>query len=111
MYRIARAAPAAATALTIVISLAASAADTLRCEGSLIRTGMIAGEVSMKCGRPRDKQVEEVPIRARNANGLGNVVGSTKIETWVYDRGAGQFPAALRFEDGKLKSIEYLTGR
>jgi hypothetical protein len=93
------------------VSLAVSGADTMRCEGALVREGMIGGEVVAKCGQPRDRQIEEVPIRARNRNGAGNIVGTAKIETWVYDRGAGRFPAKLRFEEGKLKSIEYLTSR
>jgi hypothetical protein len=99
----------AATACLLAASFGAFAADTMRCEGAIVREGMIAGEVLAKCGEPSSKRVEEVPIRARNRNGGVNVVGSAKIETWVYDRGAGQFPAALTFDEGKLKSIEYLT--
>jgi hypothetical protein len=91
--------------------LTASAADTMRCETAIVREGMIAGEVLAKCGDPQSKRVDEIPIRARNRNGAVNVVGSTTVETWIYDRGAGQFPAELKFEEGKLKSIEYLTGR
>ena len=84
--------------------------DVMRCNQVLIKVGMIAGEVVAKCGEPMSKSVEEVPIRARNPNGAVNVIGMAKIETWVYDRGYGQFPAELKFEEGKLKSIEYLTG-
>ena len=85
--------------------------DVMRCNQVLIKVGMLAGEVLAKCGEPKSKLVEDVPIRARNHNGAVNVIGTAKVETWVYDRGYGQFPAELKFEEGKLKSIEYLTGR
>jgi hypothetical protein len=85
--------------------------STMRCDRVLVRVGMIAGEVIAKCGEPRSKQIDEVPVRVKNRNGAVNVVGTTKVETWVYDRGYGQFPAELKFEEGKLKTIEYLTAR
>jgi hypothetical protein len=100
-----------ATACLLGVSFAAFGADTMRCENALVREGMIAGEVLAKCGEPSSKRVDEVPIRARNRNGAGTVVGTAKVETWVYDRGDGRFGAALTFEEGKLKSIEYLTSR
>jgi hypothetical protein len=102
--------PLVTAALTLV-ALAAAADDTMRCERSIVRVGMIAAEIMAKCGEPRSKRVDEVPVRARNRNGAVNVVGSVTVETWVYDRGYGQFPAELKFEEGKLKSIEYLTAR
>jgi len=91
-------------------SFTAHGDDTMRCGGAIIKVGMIAGEVLAKCGEPKSKSIEEIPIRARNPNGAVNVVGTAKVETWVYDRGYGQFPGELKFEEGKLKSIEYLTG-
>jgi hypothetical protein len=89
----------------------ASAEDTIRCKGSLVTVGMIDAEVVAKCGEPERKDVESVPIRARRANGSSQIVGSTQIERWTYDRGPGQFPALLTFESGKLKSVELLTRR
>jgi hypothetical protein len=100
-----------AAACLLGSSFAALGEDTLRCDRALVRVGMIADEVAAKCGEPKSKRVEEVPVRARNRTGAVNVVGVAKTETWVYDRGYGQFPAELKFEEGKLKSIEYLTAR
>jgi hypothetical protein len=84
--------------------------NLMRCDAAIVRVGMFAGEVIAKCGEPKSKQVEQVPVRARNRNGGSNIVGATTIETWSYDRGYGRFPALLKFEEGKLKSIELLTG-
>jgi hypothetical protein len=102
---------AVAVACVLGAPFAALGADTMRCDRAIVRVGMIAGEVIAKCGDPKSTRVDEVPVRARNRNGAANVVGVTKIETWIYDRGYGQFPAELKFEEGKLKSIEYLTAR
>ena len=92
-------------------SQAGRADDVIRCRGSLVSAGMIAPQVVAKCGEPKTKEIESVPIRVRRANGSSGVIGAAQVERWTYDRGAGQFPALLTFEEGKLKSIELLTGR
>jgi len=91
--------------------MSAWADDTMRCGSALISVNMVGSQVIAKCGQPKDKSVTEVPQRARRANGTSAVTGTLRVERWTYDRGYGQFPALLTFEDGKLKSIELLTGR
>jgi len=100
-----------AAACLLGSQFAAFGEDTMRCGSALVKVGMIAGEVAAKCGEPKSKRVEEVPVQARNRNGAVNVIGVAKVETWLYERDYGQFPAELKFEEGKLKSIEYLTTR
>ncbi len=95
----------------VVADHAAFADDIIRCKGALIRSGMIAPEVLSKCGEPASKMIESIPVRVRRANGTSGIAGVTQIEHWTYDRGAGQFPALLTFEQGKLKSVELVTGR
>src|SRR5512143_2569125 len=95
----------------LVVASAARADDTLRCGNALITVGMVGPQVVAKCGQPKDKNVTEVPQRARRAGGTSAVIGTLRVERWTYERGYGQFPALLTFEDGKLKSIELLTGR
>jgi len=91
-------------------SFAAHADDVMRCAGgALVRLGMSAEEVVAKCGEPKSKEIEDVPIQVRNKNGAVNAIGTTTMETWTYDRGSGQFPALLKFDAGKLKTIELLT--
>jgi hypothetical protein len=86
------------------------AADTLRCEtGRLIDVGMLAAEVTARCGEPRSRSVEEIPVRARTRTGNVVQTGTTRAERWVYRRGQGQFDAQLTFEDGKLVRIDLLT--
>jgi len=88
---------------------AGMADEVMRCGSALVNVGMIADQVVAKCGEPKSREVEDVPIRQRTRNGAVNTTGSTRIERWTYDRGYGQFPALLRFEEGKLKSIELQT--
>lgn len=102
---------ASVTALLTVCAAPAAAVDVLRCGNSLVRAGMTAGEVVAKCGAPSAKEVIPVPIRVRRPNGTTGVVGTTYIERWTYERGSGQFPALLTFEEGGLERIELLTGR
>jgi hypothetical protein len=92
--------------------LAASghAADTLRCSnGRLIDVGMTAVEVVARCGEPRSRTVEEIPVQARTRTGNVVQTGTTRAERWVYRRGQGQFDAQLTFEDDKLVRIDLLT--
>ncbi len=63
------------------------------------------------CGPPKARIVEEIPVRHRVVTGFSRFSGITLDEQWEYDRGWGKFPAILRFQDGKLKRIEYLRLR
>ena len=93
-----------------LVAVSARADDSMRCANSaLITVGMVGSQITAKCGQPKDKNVTEVPQRARRAGGTSAVVGTIRVERWTYDRGYGQFPALLTFEDDKLKSIELLT--
>jgi hypothetical protein len=84
--------------------------DTMRCRnGRLINTGMTAAEITARCGEPRSRTVEEIPVRARLPNGAVVQTGTTRAEHWIYARGQGQFDAQLTFEDDKLVRIDVLT--
>ena len=93
--------------LTLLSTLPVSAADdTFRCGGKLINTGMTMTDVLAKCGEPTLRTVEEVPQHVRRANGSTYVSGTVTVEVWTYDRGSSSFPSVLRFEGGKVTSIE-----
>ncbi len=107
-----------AAALASVVALCAAgswfteayADDTLRCRnGRLINVGMTSAEVSSRCGEPKSRTQEEIPVRARTPNGNVIQTGTTIAERWIYQRGQGQFDAQLTFEDGKLVRIDLLT--
>src|SRR6185503_11941029 len=88
---------------------AANADDSLMCRNSIVTVGMTPAEVLDKCGAPKDKTAETLPVYARTPAG-GRVQTSTyTVERWTYERGYGRLPAVFTFEDGKLKSIELVT--
>ena len=91
-------------------SFATQADDTMRCRnGRLINVGMMAAEVTARCGQPQSRTTEEIPVRARLPSGNVVQTGTTRAERWVYQRGQGQFDAQLTFEDDKLVRIDLLT--
>jgi hypothetical protein len=95
---------------TLVLFLVATTpvrADTLRCGGSLISTGAIAGNVLEKCGPPDSKEEVSEPVMARRPNGSTYQVGTTTKEIWRYKRGPREFPAVLTFEGGVLKKLVF----
>ena len=90
----------------------ASADDVVRCRnGRLVNVGMVSAEVVARCGEPRSRTAEEIPVRARLRSGAVIQTGTTKAERWIYERGQGQFDAQLTFEDDKLVRIDLLTER
>jgi hypothetical protein len=90
-----------------------AADDVMRCgSGRLIDTGMSPAEVIARCGAPKSRSVEEVPVRRFAPTGASIPTGDlVRTERWTYERGQGQFPAVLTFESGELKRIELTTGR
>jgi hypothetical protein len=102
--------------VSVVIGLAAGSpgasfaqtADELRCGGRIIDVGVAIGYVLDRCGSPLERSTHDVPVRAANPNGTTRVIGTSRVERLVYDRGYGRFPAALEFEDGVLQRIEYM---
>jgi hypothetical protein len=98
--------------LVAAVALPATADDSMRCaNGKLVNVGMVDAEVTARCGAPKSRTVSEQPVRTRGAAGGSVVVGTLRAERWIYERGQGQFDAALSFEDGKLVGIELLKTR
>src|SRR5688572_15914244 len=92
------------------VSSEGRAEDTMQCRnGRLINTGMAAAEVIGRCGEPKSRVVDVIPVQARTRNGNVVQTGTTRAERWIYSRGQGQFDAQLTFEDDKLRRIDFLT--
>ncbi len=101
-----------AVALAVAVVQHAAADDSMRCAGGrLVNVGMVDAEVVARCGQPKSRTTSEQPVRTRGAAGGSIVVGTVRAERWIYERGQGQFDAALSFEDGKLVDIELLKTR
>ena len=76
--------------------------DGLRCGDRLVELGERTAEVLAKCGAPltRDRWTE-----TRTHDGKILLVN---VEEWVYSADDGSFRRLLRFENGRLRSIEAL---
>ena len=102
----------AVTASVALLAWDANAQRTMRCgNGRLVDLGMVAAEILARCGEPKSRSSEDIPVRARLPNGAVIQTGTTRVERWTYERGQGEFDALLTFEDDKLVSIEILAQR
>lgn len=97
--------------LALSYTSAASAAESLRCNGRMVRVGDPAAYVLAQCGAPENQVVQESAARAGTVTGSSRFVGIALSEQWVYERGWGRFPAVLVFFDGTLKRIDFLRHR
>jgi len=98
----------------------AARADSMRCGNQLVSTGATLYEVKSICGEPDDKQHrvetktlkqrESVPCEGTNDARCSGSVSSTieiVIDEWTFDFGSNQFIETLRFENGRLVSIQH----
>jgi len=81
--------------------------EVMRCGGKLVSNGMTKGQVLDLCGEPQSRSEEEVPQMARRANGTTYQIGTIIVEHWIYNRSSSRFPAHLKFEEGKLVSLQF----
>ena len=93
---------------SVAVGAYAAADDVMRCGAVIVDIGMVTSQVVAKCGEPQSKEIDSAPVKRKSSRGGVNTVGGTRIERWTYDRGYGQPSALLTFDQGKLKSIEFL---
>jgi len=87
----------------LFLSTATMAADTLRCGGKLVETGMTMTQVESYCGEPSSSETVDHDVRSGN-----RVIGTTPMHVWTYDRASGQNAAVLEFDQDKLISITFV---
>ncbi len=95
-----------AVLLSLVVSTAVMAVDSLRCGSRLVSLGDSAVKVRQLCGEPLAREV--VATRTRH---LGVPVAFTEItelvEMWTYEVGPTRFRRELTFSGGALEAIEF----
>ncbi len=92
----------ALTILVAVFAITDAAAQSFRCGGSIVRTGMSMDEVRKACGKPSSTEVEVHDVRSGN-----RVVGTTDMHIWRYNRSSGQRTAVLTFDRERVVSIKF----
>ena len=95
-----------AVLLSLAVSTAVSAVDSLRCGSRLVYLGDSKVKVRQLCGEPLVREV--VASRTRR---LGTPVAFTEItelvEMWTYEVGPTHFSRELTFIGGDLETIEF----
>ncbi|MBI5446156.1 MAG: DUF2845 domain-containing protein [Deltaproteobacteria bacterium] len=83
---------------------------TYGCDGREFALGQTKGEVVARCGNPALRESREVSRSAarfdRSRREFLEVETRTFVDEWTYNFGPGRFLYFVRFEDGKLVSIE-----
>ena len=93
-----------------VLVVACQPAFAMRCKNDLVREGMHPLEVINKCGEPHyveeSTEYSSAAIDNEQAGLYLQHEVPIRIEEWTYDFGPRRFMRLLRFENGKLISIE-----
>jgi Protein of unknown function (DUF2845) len=103
------------SALTLALSsvLFPAHAESLRCNGASATEGDSKLSVLYKCGQPLLADSYCAPVFYQGSLYpvptpiSGAYVPCQPVEEWLYDRGAGNLVATVRFRDGKVQSIRY----
>jgi hypothetical protein len=99
--------------LILTMTAASVQADALQCGSSLISTGDTRDQVAAKCGNPADIERSSVLVQSMAwVNGVpvsaGNTLIEVPLELWLYNFGPTQLMRRVRFESGRVVSIEIL---
>ncbi|MFA5514876.1 MAG: DUF2845 domain-containing protein [Desulfuromonadales bacterium] len=91
-----------------MILLAAGDLFAMRCGNQLVHIGDGKFDVLEKCGEPvlREEREEERYFRIFREGGFFEVLQEVTVEEWTYNLGPNMFIRVLRFENGRLHSIE-----
>ena len=77
-----------------------------RCGPWLVSSDTSLTELVKKCGEPSSKKVSMQDVFGF----YGQKLGTTRVETWRYDRGSRAAAMIVTVVDGKLESIESELG-
>jgi hypothetical protein len=89
-------------------------AESLRCNGAIATEGDSKLSVFYKCGQPTLSDSYCAPVYTPGSPYpvpawiAGAYVPCRVVEEWLYDRGAGNLMAVVRFQDGRVQVIRYV---
>jgi len=73
-----------------------------RCGSSLVSSDTSVTDLLKKCGEPSSKKVSDEDAFGPN----GRKTGTTRVETWRYDRGPRAAAMIVKIVDGKIDSLQ-----
>jgi hypothetical protein len=91
--------------VTLLIIPALSSADSMRCGKWVVNEESSAAEIAQKCGEPREKEITEQDVLAKNNAGYPVKLGVQVTERWYYKPTPGKLKMLVTIVDGKVKSI------
>lgn len=77
-----------------------------RCGTWLVSSETSVTDLLKKCGEPTSRKVAIQDV----VGSFGQKLGTTRVETWRYDRGSRAAAMIVTVVDGKLQSIESESG-
>lgn len=77
-----------------------------RCGQWLVSAETSVTELLKKCGEPSSKKASVQDVHGAN----GQKLGTTRVETWRYDRGPRGAAMIVKVVDGKIESVESESG-
>lgn len=93
--------------LLLVFAPAAGFCDGyFRCGQWLVSPDISLSELLKKCGEPSSKKVSIEDVFGEH----GQRLGTTRVETWRYDRGTRAAAMIVKVVDGKVTSIDSESG-
>lgn len=90
--------------ISVLLALTPSAGicdGYFRCGQSLVSSDTPLSELLKKCGEPSSKKVSIDDVFGEH----GQKLGTTRVETWRYDRGSRAAAMIVKVVDGKVESI------
>jgi hypothetical protein len=94
-------------------TMSGAQAQSLRCKGDFASVGDNKASILQKCSEPMLRDAfcaAPTPAggkRPERPKDGGRQQGCVDVDEWTYNPGYGQFLTTLRFENGKVVSIEY----
>jgi uncharacterized protein DUF2845 len=95
--------------VSLLLALAPSAGicdGYFRCGSGLVSSDTPLTELLKKCGEPTSKKVSIQDV----FGSFGQKLGTTRVETWRYDRGSRAAAMIVTVVDGKIQSVESESG-
>lgn len=83
-------------------------ADTFRCNGQLVRTGMEAKDIRDNCGPAAKTRIVQKAVMVKLPNGRKVRRGTEITVLWYYDRGPEQYIARVSIRGSTAEQIDIL---
>jgi Protein of unknown function (DUF2845) len=89
-------------ALLVMVPKICLSDESFRCGNWIVSSDMSVADLLNKCGKPTSQELSTHDV----FNSHGVKVGTSKTETWRYDRGSMAAAMIVTIVDGQIQSME-----